>query len=93
MKKILFILAAVALLTGCAGTYFTFDNARQVKIGMSASDVEKILGKPYMVTTQSTNDIWVYSFAEGFAGTSKSVSYVFTDGKVTEVPRIPKSFK
>lgn len=87
---ILTILLA-ALLCGCAGTYFTFDKAREVKVGMTEAEVQKIMGSPYMVTSSGGKQIWVYSFATGF-GSARSVSYAFADGKVTEVPKIPNSF-
>ena len=92
MKNLLCIIAAAALLCGCAGTNFKFDQARQVEIGMTTADVERIMGKPYMVTTRGAQDIWVYSYCSAMFAT-KTVSFVFADGKVVEVPRIPDSFK
>jgi outer membrane protein assembly factor BamE (lipoprotein component of BamABCDE complex) len=49
--KLFFCMAIVALLCGCAGTNFSFDNARQIKPGMKSAEVQKRMGKPYMVTT------------------------------------------
>ncbi|HZF01052.1 MAG TPA: outer membrane protein assembly factor BamE [Methylomirabilota bacterium] len=91
MRNILCIIVAAALLCGCAGTYFTFDKAREVQVGMTESEVQKIMGRPYLVTTHGVDDIWVYSFATGF-GSARTVSFILTNGKVSSVPRIPASF-
>jgi len=91
VKTILVSLAAVLLLCGCAGTYFTFDKAREVKAGMTEDELQKIMGRPYMVSSVGSREIWVYTFATGF-GSARSVSYVLTDGKVIETPKIPASF-
>jgi len=82
----------IILLTGCAGTYFTFDKARQVQLGMTESELNHLMGKPNVVTSSGGHVKWVYAYGNGF-GTGRSVSFVFTDGKVTEVPSIPESFK
>jgi len=90
VKTILCLLAA-ALLCGCAGTYFTFDKAREIKTGMTEAEVQEIMGRPYMVTSQGNREYWNYTFTTGF-GSARSVSYVLADGKVIEVPKIPASF-
>ena len=90
--KLFFCMAIVALLCGCAGTNFSFDNARQIKPGMKSAEVQKRMGKPYMVTTQGNQNIWVYSYVDAFFAT-KTVSFVFQDDQVVQVPRIPDSFR
>ena len=79
------------ILAGCVGTYFTFDKAREVQLGMTAAQVQKIMGKPFIVSTRGDDEIWVYSFADGW-GAARSVSFILRDGKVTDVPHIPDSF-
>ena len=91
MKPAIFLFAATVLLAGCAVTYFTFDKAREVKVGMTEVEMQKIMGKPYMVSSSADREIWVYSFANGF-GSAKSVSFVLTNGIVAEVPKIPATF-
>lgn len=91
VKNTLCIIVAATLLTGCAGTYFTFDKAREIKVGMTGADIQQIMGRPYMVTTSAGKEIWVYTYATGF-GSVRSVSYILRDGKVVEVPEIPGSF-
>lgn len=92
MGKTAALLLAGLLVSACAGTPFSFDQAREVKVGMTEPQVEQLMGKPYLVTTRGNQEIWVYSFANAFGG-AKEVSYVFVDGKVTQVPTIPASFK
>lgn len=87
-----FILAAaIALLAGCAGTSFTFGQASQVKVGMTEDQLYEIMGNPYMVTSREEGQMWIYSHATAFGG-AKTVSFVTKDGKVTQVPYIPKDF-
>lgn len=91
MRRISIIILA-ALLAACAGTAFKWDAARQITTGMSEKEVTALMGPPYLVTSQKNGVIWVWSYADAFAG-SKSVSVVFKDGKVVEPPPIPASFK
>lgn len=92
MKSLLpFFLAAV--LTGCAGTDFTFDEARQVKVGMTESQLTEIMGRPYSIVSNGEAQTWVWSRANGFTGTSRAVSFILKDGVVNSVPTIPESFE
>lgn len=83
--------AAVVVLAGCAGTPFTFGQASQVKVGMTEDQLYEIMGNPYMVTSKEDGQMWIYSHATAFGG-AKTVSFVTKDGKVTQVPYIPKDF-
>jgi outer membrane protein assembly factor BamE (lipoprotein component of BamABCDE complex) len=75
MKKLLILLGALSLVSGCinAGTHradVRDDSAdrisvanvqREIKIGMSGADVIAVLGSPNMVTTDSQRrETWVY---------------------------------
>lgn len=91
MKKTISLLSIV-LLTACAGTNFEWDNARQIKAGMTEQEVTNIMGAPYLVRSESGKLTWVWSYANTFDGV-KTVSVIFVDGKVTEPPPIPASFK
>ncbi len=92
MKKTLCMLALSAAISGCAGTSFKWDQARQVKEGMTEAEVTQLMGAPYLVKSGQDGMVWVWSHADAFAG-SRSVSVVIKDGKVTKAPVIPESFK
>lgn len=92
MKNHFGALLAAIILTGCAGTPIDWNQARTVKPGMTAAELQKIMGAPYMVTTRGDQTIWVYSQANGFTGTHRSVSFVLKDQNVVGIPTIPESF-
>ena len=92
MKYVIAVFLTLTLIA-CAGTPFNFENARQVKVGMAESEVTSLMGSPYLVTTKGEEQIWVWSYANGMSGASKSISFVMKDGKVISVPTIPDSFK
>ena len=93
IKTTLVASVLLALLIGCAGTKFSFDRARQVQVGMTKSQVQGLMGKPYMVTSRDGKEIWVWSYANGMTGGHQSISFIFKDGKVESGPAIPDSFK
>lgn len=97
MNRSLAIICAAALLTlvaiGCAGTRFSFDSARQVRVGMTEAEVTKIMGRPYSVNSRGDVQVWIWSQANGFTGAHQSVSFPMRDGKVESVPKIPESFR
>lgn len=84
-------LLCAAMVAGCAGTPFSFDSARQVRVGMTEAQLTGIMGRPYSVTTRGDQQIWVWSEASAFGG-ARSVSFVLRGGKVEGVPTIPASF-
>lgn len=92
MKNVLIVSLLAACLAGCAGTKFDFDQARQVKVGMTKQEVETLMGRPYMVTTKGEQELWTWSYANGMTGTSRAVTFTFKDDKVVGVPKIPDSF-
>lgn len=83
--------ALLLVAAGCAGTPFKFENARKVQIGMTEAEVVSLMGRPYMVSSRSGEQLWVWSHANAFAQ-AKSVSIVMKEGKVIAVPDIPSSF-
>ena len=91
--KVLLVAVVVALLTACAGTKFSFDQARQVKVGMSEAEVTELMCKPYMIKSQGDTQIWIWSHANGMTGGSQMISFEMKAGKVESVPTIPASFK
>lgn len=92
MRMTLLVLAGAALI-GCAGTRFNFEDARQVKVGMTEAEVVERLGRPYSVTTRGDTQVWVWSQANGLTGSSSAVTFIFKEGKVATVPNIPASFR
>lgn len=89
-----FAVVALALaLSGCAGTSFSYDDARKVQVGMTEEQVTQIMGPPYSVVSRADGQMWIWSHANGMTGASKVISFRLVDGKVVEVPAIPTSFK
>ena len=94
MKKIFLLSTVVLFLAGCfAGTPFKWDNARQLKKGMTIEEVYQIMGTPYQVV--ATDDIvrYVWVYVDGITFANKSLSIDFKDGKVAKIPPIPEGFK
>ena len=60
----------------CAGTKFSFDDARRVQVGMTKAQLQEILfGAPTAVVAKGDQVVWVWSYADAFTG-SRSVSFV-----------------
>jgi hypothetical protein len=100
MKKIVSIslITSSLLLVGCAGKNFNWENASTVKLGDTGAEVNKKMGgKPYTVSASTVNgkvvEKYIWVFANGMTGSTKSVSFILTDGKVTGIPTITQSIK
>lgn len=95
MRISAFVVAAflALVLSGCAGTNFSYDDARKVQVGMTEEQVTQIMGPPYSVVSRADGQMWIWSHANGMTGASRVISFRMVDGKVVEVPTIPKSFK
>jgi outer membrane protein assembly factor BamE (lipoprotein component of BamABCDE complex) len=96
LKKLatIFLIAFAAILAGCAGSGpIKWDNARQVKQGMSQQEVTALLGKPYRVSASPDGtEKWLWVYANGLTGSSASAHLTFKDGKVQTAFRVPDSF-
>lgn len=92
MKNLILAAVVAVGLAGCAGTNFNWNNARQIKEGMSEQQVLSLLGKPNMTTSTPNGLIYVWSFANGFTGSARSVSVIMKDGVVVSAPSIPDSY-
>lgn len=92
LKKWPLAIALSLCLTGCAGTKFSFDDARRVQVGMTEAQLQEILGAPAAVVAKGDQVVWVWSYADAFTG-SKSVSFILKDGVVVSVPNLPATFK
>lgn len=86
--------ACFLILSACAGSgTIDWDHARQLKVGMSEADLVRTLGQPYSIVSKSDGTqqwIWVNVIAFGGA---EHLSVAVKDGKATQVPIIPDSFK
>lgn len=94
MKKLFAVIALSAMLAACAGSgSIRWDNARQVKAGMTKQEVGALMGQPYSVqTVDKGSEKWVWVHVTPFGG-AESAHLTFKDGKVTQAWEIPESFK
>ena len=84
----------VLLLSACAGSgNINWDQARQLKVGMSEADLVRTLGQPYSIVSKSDGtQMWIWVNVIAFGG-AENLSVAMRDGKATQVPIIPDSFK
>lgn len=91
MKGATALLLAIAL-AACAGTRFSFDNARKLNVGMTERQVTDIMGRPYNVSVRGDLTILTWVFVNGFTGANRSLALPFKDGKLSDAPKIPEGF-
>jgi len=94
MKKLkrIGVIAFALVLFGCAGTSFEWDQARQIKAGMTTDEVTKLVGKPTLVKSQDGGLRYVWTYISSFSGI-RTLVVDFKDGKVIKAPPIPDDFK
>lgn len=93
MRLIAILFATLTLVACATGTPFKWDQARQVKVGMTAEQVTALMGNPYLVRSDAngvTRYVWTEVNSLTFA--TKTYSIDFRDGKVVVAPEIPPSF-
>lgn len=95
MRRVVAIVLLSATLAACAGSgSINWNNARQVKDGMTTQEVTALMGTPYSVTSKGPGEqIWVWVHVNGMTGSSQSAALNFKDGKVVKAFDIPDSFK
>ncbi len=92
MKRLLALISLCAALLGCAGTPFSWESARQVKLGMTTKQVVEIMGQPTTASWRDNNtQVYVWVDSNAFTG-MKTFSVHFTDRKATSVPPIPDGY-
>lgn len=84
---------AALLLTACAGTPFRWDQARQIKAGMTPEQVTALVGTPNRVDAQGDVLRYIWVHANGLTGNSRSLRVDFRDGRAIQAPPIPASFE
>jgi hypothetical protein len=81
------------LLASCAGTPFSWSEARQVRVGMTSEQVTRLMGHPYTVSSgQEGDEQWAWSYGTGL-GTGGYYKITLKNNHVTDVPNIPASLR
>lgn len=93
MNKNLLWVLFIVILSACAGTPFKWSEARQVKEGMTTTEVSGLLGKPYSVAATGGVVRYVWVYVNGFSYGTRSLAIDFLDGRVVKAPPIPEEFQ
>jgi len=95
MKKLM-ILAFALILSACSmggSGSIKWDNARQLRVGMTESELTAKMGAPYQVTSKSDGtEMWQWINVDMMFGTQQ-LSVILKDSKVITVPKVPDSFR
>ena len=93
MKKTLMVAAISVVLTACAGTNFKWADARQIKQGMTKSEVVQLVGKPTSVANVGDETIYVWVNVNGLTGKTKTLRINFDkNDRAVTTPTIPPEF-
>lgn len=87
------MIVCLMAVSACVGTRFSFDRARQIKVGMTESQVRDLMGRPYSVTARGDMQIWTWVQVNAITGANQSLAIPMKDGKVQAAPTIPDSIK
>ena len=82
------------LLSACAGSgNINWEQARQLKVGMTEAELVRTLGQPYSIVSKSDGtQMWIWVSVVAFGG-AEHLSVAMKDGKATQIPIIADSFK
>ena len=90
LLRTLFLSSVLLLAFGCAGTNFSYSDARQIKAGMTTDQVIAVMkGKPNVteVHGSETHFVWAYG---NLAGQAKQLRVRFDGGgRVIAAPVLP----
>jgi hypothetical protein len=100
-KMKLAALALSILMISCAsaGSYFRWDDVRELQVGMTKQEVVDRLGPPYRQTASKVKDglqekyIWSYAQSGMTSTKSRSISVIFLNGKAVSVPTVPEDYR
>lgn len=88
-----FLLAALLLISGCAGTAFKWSDARKITPGMITTEATQLIGTPNNVTSRDGILIYVWANMNMLTGETRTLRVDFRDNKAIAAPPIPDSFK
>lgn len=84
MKKILLIILTSILFISC-GDYKLLDDARKVRVGMTATELKSVMGEPWTVNVESDKEEWIFTYYVGdnvYVGCKMRMSVDIINGKV-----------
>lgn len=87
------LLAALLLISGCAGTAFKWSDARKITPGMTTTEATELIGTPNNVTSRDGILIYVWVNVNMLTGETRTLRVDFRDNKAIAAPPIPDSFK
>ncbi len=87
------LLAALLLISGCAGTAFKWSDARKITPGMTTTEATHLIGTPNNVTSRDGILIYVWTNMNMLTGETRTLRVDFRDNKAIAAPPIPDSFK
>lgn len=94
MKSIkITFLAALLLVSGCAGTAFKWSDARRITPGMTPEEVTRLIGTPNNVTSRDGILIYVWANVNLMSGETRTLRVDFKDNKAISAPPVPDSYK
>jgi outer membrane protein assembly factor BamE len=102
MQKIIMLLSALLLLSGCVhkmnieqGNIIEQDSINKLHKGMSQEEVRSLLGSPVLINTFRDNRVdYVYTNKPGYGkGTEKNITLIFQGDRLKEIsPLIEQEF-
>lgn len=90
-KRLVSCLAICILISACAGTPFSWEDARKVQLGMNEDQVVEIMGRPSRVSSGPNGTTWVWFWVNLYAET-RSFVLTMKNGEVAILPDIPKLY-
>jgi len=91
MRKLSVTLAAIAIVLALGGCQWqeraeNFENARNLRVGMTKEQVLEVMGRPISDEAYSTPDLWFYyvdtKWYDGLATEDECMPLVFRHGKL-----------
>jgi outer membrane protein assembly factor BamE (lipoprotein component of BamABCDE complex) len=82
------VFVLTSILAACVGqTPFEWDRAKQVRLGMTETELRMLMGRPSKIQIKGETQMWVWSYTTP-SNTTRSVSFELKDGIVTAIPYI-----
>lgn len=87
------LLAALLLISGCAGTAFKWSDARKITPGMTTTEATQLIGAPNNITSRDGILIYVWVNVNMLTGETRTLRVDFKDNKAITTPPVPDSFR